>query len=1110
MIFFYVFIKKVAFFMEKNVILHRLLKNKICIEIRKTRFNNPTINQLNFNHMRKFFTFCIVFLAMSICATAQTNLISESFDGGVLPTGWTAIDADGDTYNWDATYWNDNTGNAGYGHTGAGCIASASYINSIGALTPNNWLISPSIAIPSQGATLSFWVRVYGYPEPIEVLVSTTGNAVANFTGAALLSQTITSDTYTEYTVNLSAYAGQNIYIAFAHRNVTDQYWLMLDDVTVFANPTGPTIVANPTTIDFGTVILGQTSAVNTSVITAYNLTTGITATTTAPFEVSADGTVFTTTATVAQTGGTLYMRYTPTAAGAATGNVTLSSTGATNVTVALTGNGVDCSNSTVSTLPYTQDFEGGVFPPTCWSVENQDPDTTWEAFSYSGTWASCRGTSANRIEKLISVPFNFSTYTHTVLMDLTFMSNYSYVSDGTVDFKVYASTDGGTTWPTTPVWKLSDFGSFTNWTETDVTINLSSLAGQSNVRFAFVYDGRQCQVLFDDLSIYAYNEATILLSENAISFPSTPVNATADADVVVTAYNLTAGITATVAAPFAISTDGTAYGTTASIPQAGGTLYVRYAPTAAGTHTGTVTLTSGTATATIALNGVSVDCSNITLPINETFDNLSACWTYFAADPSNPNAFGPYTDGTLGNVFRFSSISSADDYTQYLITPMLPGNDAMLMTFDYTEYLSSSFGDETFMVGVSSTTNNPSAFTWGPEVTASETTNTYSYTLPAGTKYAAIKYTSEYVYYLYIDNVNITLLPTTPTFNITTNSLNFGTVVAGSTKDLTFPVTAYALANDITVTAAAPFSVSSNGTSFGTTATIAHDPVATQGTVYVRYAPTAPGNHTGNVTLTSGTLTHTVTVSGSAIDCSVPASLPFTEDFESDLTECWQNIDNDGDGYTWGQYSYNPYDGDYSYASASWVSGTVLNPDNWLITPTLAIPANGATLRWYVAAQDPDYPNDYYEVRISTNGTSLSNFTTVYSETLSTDQWEERSVNLPYAGQNVNIAFVHTNCSDVFVMKIDNISVTPGVGINEVEDNISIYPNPANNVLNVNASSNINKVEVYNMLGQNVMTVSVNNTNASINTSSLTQGMYMLKLHTDNGVVNQKFTVAR
>ena len=288
------------------------------------------------------------FTTLADCSIIYTLPFFESFDSGSLPECWQAIDSDGDGYTWNAAYWNDNLGYAGYGHTGAGCVASASYINNVGALTPNNWLISPPIAIPSQGASLSFWARVHGYPEPVEVLVSTTGNAIANFTGAALLTQTITSDTYTEYTVNLAAYAGQNIYIAFVHRNVTDQYWLMLDDVSVYYSPTNPGIVANPTTLDFDTVVLGQSSAVKTSAVSAYNLTSSITATTTAPFEISADGTTFASTATVAQTGGTLYMRYIPTAIGAATGTVTLSSTGASDVFITLTGYGFD----TICSIP--------------------------------------------------------------------------------------------------------------------------------------------------------------------------------------------------------------------------------------------------------------------------------------------------------------------------------------------------------------------------------------------------------------------------------------------------------------------------------------------------------------------------------------------------------------------------------------------------------------------------------------------------------------------------------------------------------------------------------------------------------------------------------------
>mgnify|MGYP002523822420 CR=1 FL=1 len=95
--------------------------------------------------------------------------------------------------------------------------------------------------------------------------------------------------------------------------------------------------------------------------------------------------------------------------------------------------------------------------------------------------------------------------------------------------------------------------------------------------------------------------------------------------------------------------------------------------------------------------------------------------------------------------------------------------------------------------------------------------------------------------------------------------------------------------------------------------------------------------------------------------------------------------------------------------------------------------------------------------------------------------------------------------------MKIDDIYVGAGVGINEVEENaVAVYPNPSNNVINVNATSNISNVEVYTITGQKVGDFTANNTNTTISTANLTPGMYLMKIHTDNGVINKKFSVAR
>lgn len=775
----------------------------------------------------------------------------------------------------------------------------------------------------------------------------------------------------------------------------------------------------------------------------------------------------------------------------------------------------------------FTENFDSGM--PTGWTqIDANNDNYGWEhssnPASYFAAGTDLTGSGHNGSTAFM-LSGSFSNVSQTAITPDNWLITpaINLTANSTLKFYVcaqdanYAAEHYGVFISTTNATSTTAFTMLNEWTVgsskvqsawEEKIVDLSAYTGQT-VYIAFRHFNCNDQFLLnlDDVTITA-NPTTPTIIANPTSFSFTNIivgNTSNAASTAVQAYNLTTNITATTTAPFEVSANGTTFASTATLDTAGGTLYVRYAPTTAGNHTDSVVLSAtGAPNLALAVTGSSVDCSNYPFPINEDFSaELTPCWQVFNADPNNPNEAG-----VDQGEFVFTSLSTANDYTQYLITPELHGTSDMLLSFDY--YADPS--TETFMVGYSSTTSDVSAFTWSNEETATSTQATYYMSLPAGTKYVAIKYTSDYMFWFVVDNLSIIDMPTTPTFNITTTSLDFGSINNGSTKSLSFPITGLALTSDITVSTTAPFAVSADGNTYGATATIpASTGAITNATVYVRFAPTTPGNQTGTVTLTSGSINHTVALTGNGLDCNVPANLPFTEDFESTLNDCWQNIDNDGDGYTWGSYSYSPYDGNASYASASWVNNTVLTPDNWLITPTLAIPSNGATLKWYVAAQDAEYPDEYYEVKVSTNGTSLNNFTTVFSETLTTDQWDERTVSLAnYAGQNINIAFVHTNSSDVFMMKIDNISVTAGVGINEVENNISIYPNPANNILNINANSNINKVEVFNMLGQNVMTVSVNDNNTSINTSNLSKGMYMLKLHTDNGVVNQKFTIAR
>lgn len=62
----------------------------------------------------------------------------------------------------------------------------------------------------------------------------------------------------------------------------------------------------------------------------------------------------------------------------------------------------------------------------------------------------------------------------------------------------------------------------------------------------------------------------------------------------------------------------------------------------------------------------------------------------------------------------------------------------------------------------------------------------------------------------------------------------------------------------------------------------------------------------------------------------------------------------------------------------------------------------------------------------------------------------------------------------------------------------VSVYPNPVNNIINLSAEKNIEKVEIFNMLGQRVFDKVLNTTQGSINVEFLSQGAYLMKASVD------------
>jgi len=75
-----------------------------------------------------------------------------------------------------------------------------------------------------------------------------------------------------------------------------------------------------------------------------------------------------------------------------------------------------------------------------------------------------------------------------------------------------------------------------------------------------------------------------------------------------------------------------------------------------------------------------------------------------------------------------------------------------------------------------------------------------------------------------------------------------------------------------------------------------------------------------------------------------------------------------------------------------------------------------------------------------------------------------------------------------------------------EFSDYFSLYPNPANQILNIESKkgNKISSVSIYNTLGQLVLVVT--NVNQSIDVSSLKAGHYFIQVYSDKGTSNMKF----
>lgn len=192
-----------------------------------------------------------------------------------FPVGWLLRNVDNGTPAGDVAYINDAWEvREDFQLEVNNCVAfSTSWYTPQG--TANDFMWSPPITVPGGGASLSWRARAYdplyldGYEVRVMTVVptggtGTIGNQITNST--MVFSIAAEQTTWTTHSVDLTAFAGQSVYVGFRN-NTFDKFVLVIDDVSVIG--TAPNLAAqSPIPIlpyTYVPVALGYTPALGVS-----------------------------------------------------------------------------------------------------------------------------------------------------------------------------------------------------------------------------------------------------------------------------------------------------------------------------------------------------------------------------------------------------------------------------------------------------------------------------------------------------------------------------------------------------------------------------------------------------------------------------------------------------------------------------------------------------------------------------------------------------------------------------------------------------------------------------------------------------------------------------
>lgn len=168
----------------------------------------------------------------------------------------------------------------------------------------------------------------------------------------------------------------------------------------------------------------------------------------------------------------------------------------------------------------------------------------------------------------------------------------------------------------------------------------------------------------------------------------------------------------------------------------------------------------------------------------------------------------------------------------------------------------------------------------------------------------------------------------------------------------------------------------------------------------------------------------------------------------------------------------------------------------------------------WSHLCDSPDFDGNW-NISGGLSGTAVASWLSFSpaNGTVAASGSEDVSLNIDASGlveANYSaVARVMSNDLENEVVEVPvNLSVTVGVNEMGVTEAVAVYPNPANDVINLQGTTTIKRVVLANNLGQVVFQAEVNAETFQINANDFENGLYIITMETENGVGSQKLII--